>query len=106
MTRFMESSAGRIAARIQAIGAGFDPEILSLPGGSFIAVVLWLYAGAAATVHRAAPLRPAPPQPAVQPAAAPQLTDQVQRTAPVRRPAAPHRPPFAAAACTCCCGQK
>jgi hypothetical protein len=75
----MESSAGRIAVRIQALGAGFDPEILSLPGGSFIAVVLWLYAGAAATVHRAA----------------------------LRRPAAPHRPPFAAAAaCTCCCGQK
>jgi hypothetical protein len=43
----MESSAGRIAARIQQIGASFDPEVLALPGGSVIAVCMWLYGNAA-----------------------------------------------------------
>ena len=57
MINFIES-AGRVAARIQVIGAGFDPEVLSLPGGSFIAVLLWLYAAAAANLHRAPPPRP------------------------------------------------
>jgi hypothetical protein len=64
MTKFIESSAGRVAARIQAIGAGFDPEVLSLPGGSLIAVLLWLYAATVASLHRA------PPQPPVAAAAA------------------------------------
>ena len=59
-------SAGRVAARIQAFGAGFDPEVLSLPGGSFIAVLLWLYAATAANLHRPAP----PPRPVVAPLAA------------------------------------
>jgi hypothetical protein len=54
-------SAGRVAARIQAFGAGFDPEVLSLPGGSFIAVLLWLYAATAANLHRPAPPRPVAP---------------------------------------------
>jgi hypothetical protein len=60
-------SAGRVAARIGAFGAGFDPEVLSLPGGSFIAVLLWLYAATAANLHRHAP----PPLPAPAPLAAP-----------------------------------
>jgi len=71
-------SAGRVAARIQAFGAGFDPEVLSLPGGSFIAVLLWLYAATAANLHRPAPsprsVAPprsiAPPRPAAPPLAA------------------------------------
>ena len=54
-------NAGRVAALIQSIGAGFDPEVLSLPGGSFIAVLLWLYAAAAANLHRAPPRRPVAP---------------------------------------------
>jgi hypothetical protein len=58
MTNFIESSAGRVAARIQEIGSGFDPEVLSLPGGSLIAVLLWLCAAAAAGLHRAAAQRP------------------------------------------------
>jgi hypothetical protein len=58
MINLMES-AGRVAARIQAIGAGFDPEVLSLPGGGFIALLWWIYAAAVATGHRAAPRRPA-----------------------------------------------
>jgi hypothetical protein len=33
-----------IAARIQIVGANFDPEVLQWPGGSLIAIFLWLYA--------------------------------------------------------------
>jgi hypothetical protein len=55
MSHFIESSAGRIAAGIQTIGASFDPEILSLPGGSVIAVCLWLYAGTMLTLNRTVP---------------------------------------------------
>jgi hypothetical protein len=55
MSHFIESSAGRIAAGIQTIGASFDPEILSLPGGSVIAVCLWLYARTMPTLKRTAP---------------------------------------------------
>ena len=51
---FIESSAGRIAARIQSIGVGFDPEVLSLPGGSAIAVFLWLYASTVMSWKRSA----------------------------------------------------
>ncbi|HEV7613541.1 MAG TPA: hypothetical protein VGO37_16805 [Steroidobacteraceae bacterium] len=67
MINFIESSAGRIAARIQAIGAGFDPEVLSLPGGSLIAAFLWLYASAMATLKH----RPAHGESLVDSAAAP-----------------------------------
>jgi len=64
MMNFIESGAGRIAARIQSIGGSFDPEVLALPGGSVIAILLWLYA--ASTM---AALNRAPPQP-VEPIAA------------------------------------
>jgi hypothetical protein len=47
MMNFIESSAGRIATRIQSIGAGFDPEVLALPGGSVIALAMWIYSGIA-----------------------------------------------------------
>jgi hypothetical protein len=77
MMNFIESSAGRIAARIQSIGVSFDPEVLSLPGGSVIAVFLWLYAGTALTLKRGAShkrpvIEPAPvlPVPAPEPACA------------------------------------
>jgi len=52
MNSFIESSAGRIAAQIHNIGGSFDPEVLSLPGGSIIAVLLWLYAGTRMTLKR------------------------------------------------------
>jgi hypothetical protein len=55
MNHFIESSAGRITAGIQTIGASFDPEILSLPGGSVIAVCLWLYARTMLTLNRTGP---------------------------------------------------
>jgi len=54
MLNFIESNAGRIATRIQSIGAGFDPEVLSLPGGSVIALLLWIYSGVAFSMHRTA----------------------------------------------------
>jgi hypothetical protein len=44
MKQQIESSAARIAAGIQSVGAHIDFEVLSLPGGSVIAVLLWLYA--------------------------------------------------------------
>jgi hypothetical protein len=52
MLNFIESNAGRIAARLQTIGGSFDPEVLALPGGSIIAVFLWLHAGAVQTWKR------------------------------------------------------
>jgi hypothetical protein len=58
MINLMEGAA-RVAARIQALGAGFDPEVLSLPGGGLIALLWWLYAATVANGHRAAPRRPA-----------------------------------------------
>jgi hypothetical protein len=61
---FLESSAGRIAARIQTIGGSFDPEVLSLPGGSIIAIFLCLYASTMVGLHRAQP-----PQQPVEPIA-------------------------------------
>ncbi len=54
MLNFIESNAGRIANRIQSIGAGFDPEVLSLPGGSVIALLLWAYSGVAFSLRRPA----------------------------------------------------
>jgi hypothetical protein len=80
MNAFIESSAGRIAARIQKIGVSFDPEVLSLPGGSIIAALLWLYASTRAGV------KPATGSPATEP------------VRPVIKPAA-------AAACAGCTGQ-
>ena len=54
MMNFIESNGARIAAWIQAIGVGFDPEVLSLPGGSFIAAFLWLQTSALMTLKRCA----------------------------------------------------
>jgi hypothetical protein len=65
MMNFIESSAGRIAARIQSIGGSFDPEVLSLPGGSIIAIVLWLYAASSLAALNRAPPRPRPAEPIV-----------------------------------------
>ena len=70
MNEFIESSAGRIAARIHSIGGSFDPEVLSLPGGSIIAVCLWLYASTRVTSTRADP----PVRSVVEPAAPPVCT--------------------------------
>jgi hypothetical protein len=59
MMNFIESNAGRIAARMHSVGS-FDPEVLSLPGGSIIAILLWLYAASTmVTLNRAPP----PPRP-------------------------------------------
>jgi hypothetical protein len=44
MKQFIELGAVRIAAAIQNVCANVDFEVLSLPGGSLIAVLLWLYA--------------------------------------------------------------
>ena len=60
MMDFIESSAGRIAARMQTLGASLDPEVLSLPGGTIIALLLCLYATAMFSMNR--------PQPRQQPA--------------------------------------
>jgi hypothetical protein len=65
MMNFIESSAGRIAARIQSIGGSFDPEVLSLPGGSIIAIVLWLYAASSLAALNRTPPRPRPPEPII-----------------------------------------
>ena len=43
MKHWMESYAARLTAGVQTIGVGLDPEVLMLPGGSIMALVLWLY---------------------------------------------------------------
>jgi cytochrome c553 len=74
MLNFIESNAARIATRIQSIGAGFDPEVLALPGGSVIALLLWAYSGVTVSLNRTAARaaqRDGAPQSAVARAAAP-----------------------------------
>jgi hypothetical protein len=46
MKQLIELGAVRIGAAIQNVCANVDFEVLSLPGGSLIAVLLWLYATA------------------------------------------------------------
>jgi hypothetical protein len=53
MKRFIELGAVRIGAAIQNVGAKVDFEVLSLPGGSLIAVLLWLNASAMGSIRRA-----------------------------------------------------
>jgi hypothetical protein len=55
MKQLIESGAARIAAGIQRVGANFDFEVLSLPGGSLIAALLWLYASKMGTPRRTGP---------------------------------------------------
>jgi len=52
MKQLIESGAARIAAGIQRFGAHFDFEVLSLPGGSVIAAILWLCASTKGTPKR------------------------------------------------------
>jgi hypothetical protein len=47
MKQLIELGAARIGAAIQSVCANVDFDVLSLPGGSLIAVLLWLYASAA-----------------------------------------------------------
>jgi len=51
MLQLIQSGAARIAAGIQSAGANIDFQVLALPGGSVIAVLLWLFAS---TIHTAA----------------------------------------------------
>ena len=53
MKQLIELGAVRIGAAIQNVCANVDFDVLSLPGGSLVAVVLWLYASAAGSVRRA-----------------------------------------------------
>lgn len=57
MREFIESAAARIAAGMQSVGANFDYEVLSLPGGTWLAVLLWVYASTLAAAKRVAPKR-------------------------------------------------
>jgi len=43
MKAWMESYAAKLTAGVHTIGVGLDPDILMLPGGSLVALVLWLY---------------------------------------------------------------
>jgi hypothetical protein len=53
MKQLIELGAVRIGAAIQNICANVDFDVLSLPGGSLITVVLWLYANASGSQRRA-----------------------------------------------------
>jgi hypothetical protein len=52
MKQLIELGAVRIAAAIQNVYANVDFDVLSLPGGSLIAALLWLYASAARSMRR------------------------------------------------------
>jgi hypothetical protein len=53
MNQLIELGAVRIGAAIQNVYANVDFDVLSLPGGSLIAALLWLYARAASSMRRA-----------------------------------------------------
>jgi hypothetical protein len=50
--QLIELGAVRIGAAIQNVYANVDFDVLSLPGGSLIAVLLWLYARVASSMRR------------------------------------------------------
>jgi len=54
MKQFIEVTAMRIGAVIQNVCANVEFEVMSLPGGSLIAVLLCLYAIAMSSIRRAA----------------------------------------------------
>jgi hypothetical protein len=60
MKQFVEVTAGRMGAVIQDVCANVDFELVSLPGGSLIAVLLWLYARVICTSPRRLPLHAGP----------------------------------------------
>jgi len=47
MKQIIESSVARVGAAVQNLGASLDYDVLALPGGSLIAILLWIYASAA-----------------------------------------------------------
>ncbi len=53
MKQLIELGSVRIGAAIQNVYANVDFDVLSLPGGSLIAALLWLYARAASSMRRA-----------------------------------------------------
>ena len=52
MKQLIELGAVRIGAAIQEVCASVDFGVLSLPGGSLIAVLLWFYASAVGSIRR------------------------------------------------------
>ena len=54
MKQFIELGAVRIGVAIQNVCANVDFEVLSLPGGSLIAILLWFCATAMGSIRRAA----------------------------------------------------
>jgi hypothetical protein len=43
MKQLMQSYKDRITLGVHAMGVGLDPDVLMLPGGSLLALALWLY---------------------------------------------------------------
>jgi hypothetical protein len=43
MKQLMQTYKDRITVSVQTMGVGLDPDVLMLPGGSLIALALWLY---------------------------------------------------------------
>lgn len=43
MKTWMESYAAKLTVGVQTLGVGLDPDVLMMPGGSIMALVLWLY---------------------------------------------------------------
>jgi hypothetical protein len=54
MKQFIELGSARIGIVIQYVCANVDFEVVSLPGGSLIAVLLWIHAISMASIRRAA----------------------------------------------------
>jgi hypothetical protein len=69
MKRIIELGSARIGAVIQYVCANVDFEVVSLPGGSLIAVLLWLYAIAMGSIGSTTnPRQITPPSLATKPA--------------------------------------
>ncbi len=43
MKQLIDTYAARLTAGVHSLGVGLDPDVLMLPGGSVIALALWLY---------------------------------------------------------------
>ena len=55
--KLIEGCVTRLVDTVQYVSAHVDVEVLSWPGGSLIAVLLWLYAIGLGSIARAATLR-------------------------------------------------
>jgi hypothetical protein len=92
MRHLIETSVARMGATIHHFGANLDYEVLSLPGGSIIALLMWLYGSAKDSI--AHPFSPSKAQ----------VSAIASLPAPAEESAVERRPPCLRSA-LCCAGK-